>query len=70
MTLGPTPDSRIALGRSGLSVAPLGWGMWHLAGTDAAGARVRVEAALETGCQLFDTADVYGYRRGSGFGEA
>ena len=70
MTLGPTPDTRIALGRSGLSVAPLGWGMWHLAGTDAAGARLRVEAALETGCQLFDTADVYGYRRGSGFGEA
>ena len=70
VTLGPTPDTRIALGRSGLSVAPLGWGMWHLAGTDAAGARLRVEAALETGCQLFDTADVYGYRRGSGFGDA
>lgn len=70
MTLGPTPDTRIALGRSGLSVAPLGWGMWRLAGTDGAGARVRVEAALESGCQLFDTADVYGYRRGSGFGEA
>jgi len=70
VTLGPTPDTRIALGRSGLSVATLGWGMWHLAGTDAAGARLRVEAALETGCQLFDTADVYGYRRGSGFGDA
>jgi predicted oxidoreductase len=29
-----------------------------------------VEAALEAGCTLFDTADVYGYRRGSGFGTA
>jgi predicted oxidoreductase len=29
-----------------------------------------VEAALEAGCTLFDTADVYGYSRGSGFGTA
>ena len=70
MTLGPTPDTRIPLGASGLEVAPLGWGTWRLAGADAASARARVEAALEIGCQLFDTADVYGYRRGSGFGEA
>lgn len=70
VTAGLTPETRIALGRSGLQVAPLGWGMWRLTGADRASARARVEAALEIGCTLFDTADVYGYRRGSGFGDA
>ncbi len=69
MTLLPSPDVRIPLGRSGLEVAPLGWGMWRLAG-DRKSARLRVEAALESGYTLFDTADIYGYRRGSGFGDA
>lgn len=55
---------------SGLSVAPLGWGMWRLGEPGEASPRERVEAALEAGCTLFDTADVYGYRRGSGFGTA
>lgn len=70
MTLGPTPDTRLPLGRSGLEVAPLGWGTWRLAGADAASARVRLEAALEVSGTLIDSADVYGYRRGTGFGEA
>jgi predicted oxidoreductase len=70
MSLIPSPDTRIALGRSGLEVAPLGWGMWRLAGADRRSARLRVEAALESGCTLFDTADIYGYRRGAGFGDA
>ena len=62
--------SRIPLGRSGLEVFPLGWGMWRLTGVDPAAAHARIEAALEIGCTLFDTADVYGYHRGSGFGDA
>ena len=70
MTLGPTPDARIPLGRSGIAVAPLGWGTWRLAGADSAGARACLEAALEIAGTLIDTADVYGYRRGSGFGDA
>ena len=70
MTLGPTPDTRIPLGTSGLEVAPLAWGMWRLPAASAASPRARVEAALEIGCTLFDTADVYGYHKGSGFGEA
>jgi predicted oxidoreductase len=70
MSLGPSADARIALGMSGLSVAPLGWGMWRLAEPGEASPRERVEAALEAGGTLFDTADVYGYRRGSGFGTA
>ena len=68
--LGPTPATRIPLGASGLEVAPLAWGMWRLADASAASPRARVEAALEIGCTLFDTADVYGYHQGSGFGEA
>ena len=62
--------TRIPLGRSGLSVAPLGWGMWRFAGADVATARTRIESALETGCTLFDTADIYGYGGGTGFGAA
>jgi predicted oxidoreductase len=44
--------------------------MWRLAEAGEASPRERVEAALEAGCTLFDTADVYGYGRGSGFGTA
>jgi predicted oxidoreductase len=65
-----TPETRIPLGKSGLEVAPLAWGMWRLAAPSEASPRARVEAALEIGCTLFDTADVYGYHNGSGFGEA
>jgi predicted oxidoreductase len=70
MTSGPSPETRIPLGKSGLEVAPLAWGMWRLAGVAESSPRARVEAALEIGCTLFDTADVYGYHQGSGFGEA
>jgi 6-dehydroglucose reductase len=70
MTSGPSPETRIPLGKSGLEVAPLAWGMWRLAAAADASPRARVEAALEIGCTLFDTADVYGYHQGSGFGEA
>jgi 6-dehydroglucose reductase len=72
--VGPTAETRIPLGKSGLEVAPLAWGMWRLAAASEASPRARVEAALEVGCTLFDTADVYGYHygyhKGSGFGEA
>jgi len=61
---------RIALGASGLAVAPLGWGMWRFAGADLASARARVDAALEIGCTLFDTADVYGLGPAGEFGAA
>ena len=70
MSLGPSADARIPLGNSGLSVAPLGWGTWRLGESAEVSARERVEAALEAGCTLFDTADVYGYRGSSGFGTA
>src|SRR2546421_2360613 len=72
MGLGPSEGTRIPLGKRGLEVAPMGWGMWRFAGADRTSARSRVEAALEIGCTLFDTADTYGYGRGRGrgFGDA
>ncbi|MGH8253623.1 MAG: aldo/keto reductase [Steroidobacteraceae bacterium] len=62
--------ARIPLGKSGLEVAPLGWGMWRFAGADVDTAQRRIEAALEIGCTLFDTADIYGYSTPAGFGGA
>jgi aryl-alcohol dehydrogenase-like predicted oxidoreductase len=63
-------SARIPLGRSGLEVAPIGWGMWRFVGTDVATARARVEAALDAGCTLLDTADIYGLGTAGGFGAA
>jgi aryl-alcohol dehydrogenase-like predicted oxidoreductase len=65
-----TAATRIPLGRSGLEVAPLGWGMWRFAGADPDTAQRRIEAALDIGCTLFDTADIYGYSTPEGFGGA
>jgi predicted oxidoreductase len=58
------------LGKSGLSVSPIAWGMWRFAGDDVGAARRRVEAALETGLTLLDTADIYGPDNGEPFGAA
>jgi predicted oxidoreductase len=65
----PAPASR-PLGQSGLSVSSIAWGMWRFAGDDLAAARARVEAALEAGVTLFDTADIYGPDNGEPFGAA
>jgi predicted oxidoreductase len=56
------------LGRSELSVSPLGWGMWRFRGDDVAAAQTLVEAALDSGITLFDTADIYGPDNGEPFG--
>ncbi len=48
------------LGQSNLKVAPIAYGMWRFAGTGVADARAKIEAALEAGMTLFDTADIYG----------
>ena len=58
------------LGKSGISVFPIAWGMWRLSGDDVADARARVEAALEAGITLFDTADIYGCDTPGGFGSS
>jgi predicted oxidoreductase len=65
----PAPLTMRPLGKSGLSVSSLAWGMWRFGGEDLAVARKLVETALEAGITLFDTADIYGSRHG-GFGAA
>jgi predicted oxidoreductase len=42
--------------------------MWRFAGTDIGAAQARVEAALQAGVTLFDTADIYGPDNGEAFG--
>lgn len=60
----------LPLGKSGLNVSPMAWGMWRFKGDDVRAARERVEAALEAGFTLLDTADVYGPDNGEPFGAA
>ena len=64
-----SPESR-SLGKSGIPVSPIAWGMWRFGNVDAAGGRVLVEAALAAGVTLFDTADIYGFDGTGGFGDA
>lgn len=50
-------------------VGALGFGCWRFTGDDVAGARSVLEAALDLGMNLVDTADVYGLDWGGlGFG--
>lgn len=64
-----SPDPR-PLGKSGIMVSPIAWGMWRFAGDDVNAARQKVEAAIEAGVTLFDTADIYGPDNGERFGAA
>lgn len=72
MSLLPLPPESVALGQSGLSVAPIAWGMWRLAedGRSAADAARLVHTALDAGITLLDTADIYGFDGTGGFGDA
>ena len=63
-------DARRPLGNEGLSVSPLAWGMWRFKGEDVAAAQARVEAALDAGIDLLDTADIYGPDNAEPFGAA
>jgi len=65
-----SPPPVRSLGKSGFKVSSIAWGMWRFAGDDLRAARVRVEAALEAGITLFDTADIYGPDNGEPFGAA
>ena len=62
--------AQVPLGKSGLHVSRLAWGMWRLRGDDVALAQSLVEAALESGINLLDTADIYGFNGRDGFGDA
>lgn len=65
----PTQTMRL-LGSSGIEVRPLAWGMWRFAGLDIAHARSLVHTALDSGCTLLDTADIYGFDGHGSFGAA
>lgn len=65
----PSARSR-PLGDSGIVVSPLAWGMWRLAGIGTAEVRGLIDAALDAGITLFDTADIYGFDSPAGFGSA
>ena len=57
------------LGRSGLQVGPLAFGCWRFTHAHVRDARTALDAALECGMHLVDTADVYGLDWGGvGFG--
>jgi predicted oxidoreductase len=70
MTASAPVLSQSPLGKSGLKVTPLAWGMWRFKGSDLTAARANVEAALDAGITFFDTADVYGPDNGEAFGAA
>lgn len=64
-----TPDSR-PLGKSGLLVSPIAWGMWRFGHASVAEGQKLIEAAMAAGVTLYDTADIYGFTGSGGFGDA
>ena len=62
--------STVTLGATDIAVSRLAWGMWRFHGDDLTHARALVEAALDAGINLFDTADIYGFDGHDGFGNA
>jgi predicted oxidoreductase len=66
--LPPPPPTR-QLGRSGIEVSSLAWGMWRFAG-EVGEATALVHAVLDAGITFFDTADIYGFNGSDGFGDA
>ena len=64
-----SPDPR-PLGKSGIAVSPIAWGMWRFAGVSPEHGRALIEAAFAAGVTLFDTADIYGFDGAAGFGDA
>lgn len=64
-----TPELR-PLGKSGVSISPIAWGMWRFGHATAMDGQALIEAALAAGVTLFDTADIYGFDGQGGFGDA
>ncbi len=63
------PPRQRPLGSSGIEVSSLAWGMWRFEGAPQAGLRL-IDAALDSGINFFDTADIYGFNGHDGFGDA
>lgn len=68
MAPGPPTDRARTLGGT-RPVPRLAYGCWRFAGAGVDEARARIDAALDAGLTLVDTADVYGFG-GPGFGAA
>ena len=60
MTLVQPPHTR-NLGKSGIEISSIAWGMCRFAGLEMSAARAAIDAALDAGITLFDTADIYGF---------
>lgn len=58
------------LGSNGPEIGRIAYGCWRLDGDAVKIARENVEAALEHGLTLIDTADIYGFGTEAGFGSA
>ena len=63
---------RVRLGASDTVVGPIAYGCWRLAEGDGAwpGDTSTVDAAIDQGFTLIDTADIYGFDGAGGFGDA
>lgn len=60
----------LKIGKSDLEAGPLALGLWRFTGTDTGAGRSLIDAALDAGMNLFDTAAVYGLDWGGrAFGE-
>ena len=70
MTYLPEPNKNRDLYAGGPSVSSIAWGMWRYRGADVNAAQAKVQAALDAGVTLFDTADIYGPDNGEPFGAA
>lgn len=70
MTQLPNPQRERALYPGGPKVSSIAWGMWRFAGDYVAAAEACIQAALDAGVTLFDTADIYGPDNGEPFGAA
>ena len=58
------------LGPDGPEIGPLGYGTWRLTADSVSANQQLIEAALDAGMNLIDTADVYGLDHGgTGFGQ-
>ncbi|MFN9847004.1 MAG: aldo/keto reductase family oxidoreductase [Alphaproteobacteria bacterium] len=66
----PQPAASRPLYEGGPTVSSVAWGMWRFAGDDVDAATGRVQAALDAGVTLFDTADIYGPDNNEPFGAA
>ena len=60
----------VPLGKSGIAVKPIAWGMWRFGHSTVEEGRRLIEAAFDAGVTLFDTADIYGFDGSGGFGDA